>query len=916
LIAIFSMQTPLPGRSGGHEIGPILPLTRIGAQAAVALRLGGLALSLTACTEVRAQGSAPANEVLERVVITGSHIRQIDVEPASPVQTINRAEIERTGVTSIEQLLQRVSANVNGINSAQSVGNLNEPGFAAANLRGLGVGGTLVLLNGRRLSNYAFNGEAVDLNSIPLSAIDRVDVLKDGASAIYGTDAIGGVINVILRKDYAGAEANASIDITQHGGGNSGQASAAFGHGDPARDGYNLLGVISYDKQQALRGRDRDSTRTTYRPDLGVNGLSPVTYPANIIDRQGRRFNPAASAGCLPPSSLPVVLPPGNALVCGFDFASVADVLPEVERASGFLRGTWRLDSVDGFAEVLVSRNRFDVAVAPFALPGITPFGSPIYPATGPFYPTDFAAANGLSGDLVIPYRATELGPRLNTTTTDAQRFAIGFDGRFSGWDYSVAAVHSANQQAVRYAGSYVYQGRIIAALRTGLINPWGPSGPEGRELLASTAYRGTPQTADGSTSLLNAVVSRDLAQLAAGPLGMAIGAEVRGERLSYNWDPAVRSGDSPIGSRLNSVSGERDVLAVFAELSLPILRNLDAQVAARRDDYSDFGATSNPKVALRWQPRPRLVLRASWGEGFRAPPLYSLNQPNINAAVAGPVRDPIRCPITGGVDDCLGVVPVTSGGNPDLKPETSTQWNIGAVWEAKIGLAITADLWRIVQRGVISAIDPLFIVAQGDRFGTRVSRGPVDPVTPDLPGPITGIDASLINLGKTRTSGVDVSLRWRAPATAFGRFGIGLHGTHVREFDTQINGETWVSRLADAAFGPPVPRWRSTSSIDWAQGPWSATLSHSYATGYTEPLRPPATAVRRVDSVKSWDLQGRYAAMQGWLRGWHWAAGIRNLLDEDPPFSLTSTSQFGFNPQVASPLGRLFYLRATYRSL
>ncbi len=177
---------------------------------------------------------------MERVVVTGSHIPQTDLEGPAPVQIISRDEIERSGVTTVEQLLERVPANVNGITAAQSVGNATQPGLAAANLRGLGAGSTLVLLNGRRLSNYAFNGEAIDLNTIPLAAIDRVEVLKDGASAIYGTDAIAGVVNFILRRNYRGVSASGSIDITQHGGGNAGQASLAAGTGDPDRDGYNV----------------------------------------------------------------------------------------------------------------------------------------------------------------------------------------------------------------------------------------------------------------------------------------------------------------------------------------------------------------------------------------------------------------------------------------------------------------------------------------------------------------------------------------------------------------------------------------------------------------------------------------------------------------------------------------------------
>ena len=875
--------------------------------------LVGPACTILASAATFAQSPAPATPLpvtLEKFEVTGSHIRRTESEGALPVQLITREEIDRSGVTTVEQLLDRIPGNVNAINAAQTIGNATQPGLAAANLRGLGVGSTLVLLNGRRLANYAFNGESVDLNSIPLAAIDRVEVLRDGASAIYGTDAIAGVVNFILRKDYAGTDITASVDVTQHGGGHSGQASLAHGRGDPTRDGYNVFGVVSYQKQQSLHGSERESTRTSHRPDLGVSNLSSFTYPSNIIDRPGQRIlNPSQPSGCAPPSSLPTVFNQFGTPACGFDAAAVADVLPDVERASVLLRGTWRAaPAIDVIAEALVGRNRFETAIAPSPVLPISSFGSLIYPAAGPFYPTQFAAANGLSGDLPFSYRATELGPRRNETTTDMQRYVVGIEGQTAGWDFNAAGVYSANRQEQEYGGSYVYQSRIVPALRTGLINPWGPSGPEGQALLASTAYSGTPQSADGSTSLLQAIASREVARLPAGPLTVAFGAETRWERLSYDWDPAVLTGDSPVGSRLKAISGDRHVVALFTELNVPLARRLEAQLALRYDDYSDFGSTTNPKVGLRWQPIAGVLLRGSWGEGFRAPPLYSLNEPNVDADVTV-VPDPVRCPVTDSVDDCLAIVPFTSGGNPNLQPETSSQWNVGIVWEPVRGLSVSIDYWTIEQQGVIAELDP-GNPANYTRFPSRVIRGPVDPATPNLPGPIVGFDASLINLGTTQTSGFDIGLEWRLPASRTGRFRIALQGTYVRQYETQLDGIEYLSLLADATNGAPIPRWRSTLTLDWTQGPWGATLGQSYASGYVERVQFGSSDVRNVDAASTWDVQGRYTG----LPGWQLAAGIHNLFDEDPPFSMTSFFQFGFNPQVGSPLGRTFYLRAGYR--
>ena len=237
-----------------------------------------LGVSVVMAIAAHTSAWAQAVETLEKVVVTGSHIPRLDGETPLPVQTITREEIERLGVTTAAQLLERVPANVNGLNDALSIGNGGNPGLASANLRGLGSGSTLVLLNGRRLANYAFDGSTVDLNSIPLAAINRVEILKDGASAIYGSDALAGVINFILRKDYVGAEITGYGALTQEGGGNSGQLIASFGVGDLQRDRYNVFVSASYQKDEALKAIDRDFARTAYRPELGIDVLNPIPF--------------------------------------------------------------------------------------------------------------------------------------------------------------------------------------------------------------------------------------------------------------------------------------------------------------------------------------------------------------------------------------------------------------------------------------------------------------------------------------------------------------------------------------------------------------------------------------------------------------------------------------------------------------
>jgi iron complex outermembrane receptor protein len=323
-----------------------------------------------------------------RVDVTGSHIQRTESEGALPLQIITRDEMINGGIQTAQQLLERVSANQSfgSFNPAQGIGSMLT-GFTAASLRGLGYERTLVLLNGRRLAPYALSGgDAVDLSGIPLSAIERVEILKDGASAIYGTDAIGGVINFILRKDFTGVEVYGDYYVTEHPGGNSNRANATFGFGSLDTDRYNAFLSVDYFRQQSLAARHRDFSRTAYIPSLGRDSSSPATIPANILQSDGFDLiwgfsdihNPTipfpggpTPASCLPPYSFPSVDP--NFPVCVFDAASVIDTIPDSEKLNAIGRFTWQATSSDQvFVEGTYYHGRFVQRIAP--TPVLSPF--------------------------------------------------------------------------------------------------------------------------------------------------------------------------------------------------------------------------------------------------------------------------------------------------------------------------------------------------------------------------------------------------------------------------------------------------------------------------------------------------------------------------------------------------------------
>jgi iron complex outermembrane receptor protein len=861
-----------------------------------------------AAATVAAQ-DAPAPERIT-VEVTGSNIRRADAESALPVQVITREEIARSGSLSVAELLAKVSANVLGFNDQISIGNQidgNRPGLSSVNLRALGDGATLILVNGRRVANYAFDGGTVDIGSIPLAAIERVEVLKDGASAIYGTDALAGVVNFILRKDVQGATLDATGSATEHKGGDRQRYAAIAGWGSLAKDRVNVFATVDYQKDGGLHALDRPFSRTSYIPEAGLTVTRPETFPANIL-RNRVAYNPSLASGCAPPLSVPVDSPAGRR--CGFDATAASDSMPPVERTSSFGRATWQVsEDLQVFADGAYAENRLLLRIAPTPVNRAFTFDAePVrYPANGLYYPTAFAAANGLSGALDLLYRTVPLGARTDLVDTHASRALVGAEGSAGGWDYATALVHSRTWQNDRFVSGWVSQRRLLDGLASGLINPFGPSGPEGDALLRAAQVTGDMHQAYGSTTLVDAKASRALRDLAGGPLAMAVGVEARREKLDNTANPLLNSGDLLTAGERGNLQGRRSAQAAYVELSVPFIKGVETQIAARYDHYSDFGGTTNPKVAVRWQPMRSLVLRASWGTGFRAPTLPDLDTPVSHVFTASGLGDPLRCPVTGTDEDCGGAFRAIFGGNPKLDPEKSTQYNAGLVWSPAPAVSMTVDYWNIRNRGVIGSLNEFDVFGNLDRYGTtNIVRGPVDPAFPNLPGPIETVVLVNENLGNLRTSGVDVDLAWRSSSSPLGLVAFRLNGTYVID---------WRLRFGDVEIGGPgtsfngaMPRWKHYAALDWTRGPWSATLAHNFQTGYTEPDFTQCggdCGQRRVGDSSTWDAQLAYT---GW-RDVTLTAGVKNLFDRNPPVSYTGSGRFqvGYDPAYADPRGRAF---------
>jgi iron complex outermembrane receptor protein len=860
----------------------------------------------------------------ERVEITGSSIKRLADETALPVQTIRREDIDKAGVTTAAELLKNISASAANLGDGASITDNQggQRGFNGANLRGLGVSSTLVLLNGRRMANFASPGDAagVDLNSIPAGAIQRVEVLKDGASAIYGTDAIGGVINFITRQDYRGAEVGVYAAATQEGGAGKRTGTLSAGFGNLASDGYNVFGVLDLQQLDALRSTQRDFIQQRPLAQTVPYYLSSRPYPGNIrlsgsaatraaqlaaINAAGYRLNGQPytqrtvnlfAPGCNPPASVYAPTQIGSE-ACGYDYMADTEIYPDAKKLSLLTRGVMQAgENTQLFAELLLARAEtlYVLSPNPTGVTGVT------WDAINPYLPTPVTHPSTFE----IRLRAKEAGNRSNEVTSDATRVVAGVKGLLGGsWDYEAAASHAVNKVADRYVNGYFLFGEFAAALRSGQINPFGPSPAAGQALIRSLRVDDVARRSEGSTSGVDFKFTGTLGRLAGGEIGLAFGAELRRETQKFTPSALLvsnniagdrdSSGSSP---PLTATSYERDIGSAYAEVLAPITKTLELQAALRFDHYEGVGSSTNPKLGLRWQPARTLVLRASAGTGFRAPSFSELYRPTSYGTSPAFLYDAVY--------DAFDQYPTNKESNPNLKPEKSRQFSLGIVLEPARGTSLSLDYWAIRKRDVISDLSGKTILENPTRYAQYIVRDPFD----DYPTLILRKE----NQGRLKTSGVDLEASWRGEAGAAGRFGASFSGTYVIEYKRQFGAlEPYVENAGRFLNDQTVQRWRHRAALEWDRGPLGLTLGNSYYSAHTDDSYLPDTAPRKVKAYSLWDLSLSWRATeQLQLRG-----GVLNLLDTDPPFSNQSYYFLStYDPTYTDPRGRTFYLSAKYR--
>ncbi|MDJ0806896.1 MAG: TonB-dependent receptor, partial [Gammaproteobacteria bacterium] len=604
---------------------------------------------------------------LEKFVVTGSHIKRTDIEGVSTVKIMDREDIERSGFTSLNQLFRETIYSSSGLKDEQFTQDFT-PASAGIDLRGLGVNRTLVLVNGRRTPIFPFGQDGkssfVDINLIPLSAVERVEILKDGASAIYGSDAIAGVVNIILRKDYEGVGAAVQYGQTSEGDGEEGRLNLIGGH---TGDRGNVTFIFDYLDRDVVWAKDRDITASADGP---FDNRSSSGNPGTITRDDGSREpDPRCPADRIVGTN------------CMYDFAPYITLIPGVEQLGMVLSGDYELTgSLSLFADASYTNRKSERDLAPstgtFDVPGDV---NTLYPGE----------------DVSVKYRLLELGPRTDEFETDSYNLLAGLNGYIGNWDWELVAGMGKIDTSSEGVSGYTTEADVEAAIASGDLDPLGTSPNFDPDDITRVTTR------DGESKLqhVDFELTGDLLEMEHGTLATAVGLEYRDEEYSEEFDEVTESGDI---LTIGGVSGEGDrhVTAAYAEFSIPVLDNLELQLAGRYDDYSDFGSTFNPKLGVRWQATDGVLLRFNAGTGFKAPALHELYGNEIISF------ESIYDPVVGEVVE----VPTVASGNPDLEAEESENYSLGLVWDITQDWDMGIDYWRIDNENAVTSAAQYYV--------------------------------------------------------------------------------------------------------------------------------------------------------------------------------------------------------------
>jgi len=870
--------------------------TSLSLRRAIRLAIGGavaLAAALPAAT-------ALAQDADEEILVIGSRIpRSSDFQSPSPVLNVDRESIEKSGYGNLQQLMERIPANGNGAfstrgNNQDSTAN----GAASISLRGLGADATLVLVNGRRVAVSPFAESVttnfVDINAIPVSAIERVEVLKDGASAVYGSDAVAGVINIVLRNNFEGLELSGGYGNTTEGDYEETSGSAIWGMGG---DAGNVTMIFDYWKNTRLGNVERGSFGSANQSARGgMDFRSSRGYPGRFIVNGVTQRDPACPQGSIAGQT------------CLYDYGPWNLLIPEAERTGLMLLGHMDLGAgVQLFTEIAAQHNNSAAQGAPTPLDETAGLTVPASHPNNPFVTTN---------DIVVGrYRTVDAGAREWSISTDNLRGIFGLRGEFGNWNWEVAAqrARSESEQTGDKSQGWVRTDFLQVEIDAGRYNPFG--GVQNPASVIDAITTNLVRRGNADFTMFDAQVSGELFQLGGRPVLMAAGIETREESVSDVPDDQFQRG-LIFGTESVSAEAERESQAAFVEFAVPIIDGLDLELAARYDDYDDFGDTTNPKVAIRYAPIEMLAFRASWGTGFRAPSLAQIGlgpsqESQFFVDEAGCADNIIYCANT----DYL----IVFSGNPNLQPEESETFNVGVAIQPTDSMEFTVDYWDITQEDKIDEVPFGFLL---DNFcQTQVStvcvRGA--PLPGDTLGPLQQVNSGFINIGEQSATGIDFGGYWRSDL-GNNALTLGFSYSRLLNFEkVELNSAADGFVTRDLTGEYEYPEDRATLSADFGNEQWGVYTNINYVGPFEDTpdvnfdgvLDFDQNDTREVSDYTTINLQFRYTGIENM----RFLLGIDNALDEDPPFAAGDgdTDLYGYVQSMHTPRGRFWNAKAIF---
>jgi iron complex outermembrane receptor protein len=869
---------------------------------------------------------------LQSFEVLGSRIKRVDAETPAPVLRITAADLQATGFTNVDDALRALPFNNGSSIVPEGSGNGFASGTSTINLRGLGVNNTLVLLNGRRTvpsGAGSFNGflSVIDLRQIPTTAIESIEVLKDGASAVYGSDAVAGVINITLRRSYTGVGMELSYGNTLDT--DSAERSAFFIAGATAGKTSVLMTVDWYHRNM-IKDADLDFARTAdLRANRGATGNAEFNDAGNLVGIDSRSSSSFPARFFIPGTNtvMSFVNPtsdpnPANAVApsrvsgAGFyDFQQITAQRPE-ETARGFsayVRHEFS-DTLYGFIDVMFRRvNSINIAAgSPFSAGsdrGSGTNGRLVVPAENPFNPygNRYFGAAGRAIELST-YRLVNAGPRVVDSETDYPRIVAGLGGELPrGWSWE-AAYMFAQGSFLNLSPGTSFDSRVQEALLGVNIdgvrlyaNPFGPEDPR-----ITDYYSGTnPTKTTFKSNLYDASISGDLFQLPAGAVGVAFGAEYRTEALTDTRTLENESGNVVGGSEGNSYGGQRKVTSFYAEAKVPLTKQIELQVAGRYEDYTDFGETTKPKVAVGWKAFPWLMLRGSFSQSFKAPDLGQLYLTRSVSFTSGSVPDPRR------PDQPNAQIRTVGRGNPALLPEETDTTYFGLVFEIPRGwfknLAFDVGYFKFDQKNLITRDGANFTLTNELNLPAgRVVRNPLtaEEIAAGITvGTLSYVATDWYNANKVEQEGWDFGLTYRWRSATLGTFNFGAQATYIANYEQTSANLFGVLGVIDIDGNDPVPQWRGNTSVSWRKGDWSASLFMTYVHGFNS-IQPFGVPEERIASYVRFNPQVSYRGF------WNSTitVGMRNALNATPPRYIDGST--GYHPNVHSGEPAFAYIR------